>query len=486
MTRQEKMKEECSQELEDAFKSIENRRVFIKKSMKETEKACKDLEKKTASKEARLQGTKETKAPSLKPFTEELIDVKDRKELGKLIESAKRENRPWKVVRSTNEGFRYTFCTKYLTEAKNEEEEENIEDDLEVSDSMEVSDEVEQSEETEKESTIEDKEQEVEEPSSDCSKCSKRSKLTTIKDLINQLLEFDEKTTVKFDSLECCDKVLCGDELTLKPSECEDGVILLGISYHEEEPKETSDEEHNEEAEEEPKESEEETEVEVISGEDILELDDEEEVEESLNEASSAEKKAFKHGGQDYIDLLVGRSIARIKDPEARKAAVDLVKNGDEEIAKERIIGDRKLGQATKDIEDKMTSMSDAGMTDESLEEQSKDVLVEEDSGEKAPVVSDVVEIKLDDLEFFKPVAGAKDNWKIIVQNNKLKEFAELLKDFAKDGKMTTSELNDMVWFESDWIFDKLDINPMVKSGDDVIDAEATITEPEEDNEENE
>ena len=91
------------------------------------------------------------------------------------------------------------------------------------------------------------------------------------------------------------------------------------------------------------------------------------EVEESLEEASSAEKKAFKHGGQDQVDLEQGKAIARIHDPKARDAAVAAVKAGRPEVA-QAFIGDRKLSQAEQPLATKMQKMQDAGMTDESLE----------------------------------------------------------------------------------------------------------------------
>lgn len=53
-----------------ALDSMENRRAFVKKALEPAEKAKDELEKATATDEVRLQGTKEPKIPSLKPFTE--------------------------------------------------------------------------------------------------------------------------------------------------------------------------------------------------------------------------------------------------------------------------------------------------------------------------------------------------------------------------------------------------------------------------------
>ena len=125
----------------DPDKVLANRRKYVKDAMKPAEKAAEDLEKATATEKVRLQGTKETKAPKLKPYTESL-DVKDRFELGKLIEGAKKDNRPWKVKRCSEEklaeGYRYTFITTKVedifTESLNKptlnEEEETVEVEL--------------------------------------------------------------------------------------------------------------------------------------------------------------------------------------------------------------------------------------------------------------------------------------------------------------------------------------------------------------------
>ena len=105
--------------LENTLEEMKNRRDYLKKVMKPAEEASKDLENATATEKVRLQGTKEPKVPSLKPYTEAL-DVKDRHELGKLISGAKKDGRPWTVKRCTEEklkeGYRYTFFTNKVAE----------------------------------------------------------------------------------------------------------------------------------------------------------------------------------------------------------------------------------------------------------------------------------------------------------------------------------------------------------------------------------
>lgn len=550
MAKEEKKCETCCDELyggdpevvKELVKSIENRRVFIKKVMKPAEDASKELEKATATKEVRLQGTKEPK-PVIKPYTEK-INVKDRKELGVLIESAKAEKRPWKVERSKKEGFRYVFITKVLKEAKKKEEEETEPElDLDIAPEEEVK-------EPEEETSEEETPLENEEP-----KEEEKPELT-MGEIFGKYFDIHGNED---HSITICLKGKMGEEdcvcITTEPLEDEEYELLKG-EFHNEEPEE-----------EEPIEGEEEVispelldldiapeddqllnndgtvetkvsnQSQMMANESLKKLDEgfytmnfhvkeghldeflniilDDEAEhfkeeglkngnikeledgsyvvfiyahssifskwdeyknlvtledgkfwdehENINEASSAETKAYKQGGQAYADLVAGRAIARIKDPNARKAAVAAMKANRPEVAKQ-FYGDRKEGQAIQGLEDKFGDMSKAGVADESLTEQ---LLVEEDA-----IVNDDTEIKLDDLQYFKPVAGARETWQEIQQANKLVELANVLGDFAKDGKMTTSDLNDLLWFEKEWVFDKLGIVPGIKSGDDVIEAE--------------
>lgn len=80
----------------------------------------------------------------------------------------------------------------------------------------------------------------------------------------------------------------------------------------------------------------------------------------NLVEASSAEKNAYKDGGQRFADYIQGKAIARIKDPEARDAAVALAKAGNSKV--DRFVGDRKVDQAERSFEKKADKMQKAGV----------------------------------------------------------------------------------------------------------------------------
>ena len=53
--------------------------------------------------------------------------------------------------------------------------------------------------------------------------------------------------------------------------------------------------------------------------------------------------------------------------------------------------------------------------------------------------------------------SGAEDTKQTIIDNNKVDEFDSLIEELHPDGLSETT-LNDILWFESDWIFETLGI----------------------------
>ena len=105
----------------DAIEQMKNVRKLLKDRLKGTKDNAEAIIATTADEKVRLQGSKETKAPALKPYTES-VDVKDRAELSRLVEKAKKEKKLFKIGRSMKEGFRYTFLIEGMVkeEAKSE------------------------------------------------------------------------------------------------------------------------------------------------------------------------------------------------------------------------------------------------------------------------------------------------------------------------------------------------------------------------------
>lgn len=565
--------------VKELFKSVENRREFVKKVVKPAEDAAKELEDATATEEVRLQGTEEPK-PVLKPFTES-IDVKDRKELGTLIKEAKEEGRKWKIERSKKEGFRYTFSSIRMVEEAEEKpadglvfiEVENLSvlkelkyelgmrgiDFQEAKGGIKVA--KGEPENTAKyilntefkgrvfdrelfyEAKEEDNVEDMLEPSETKIVTDKiASEADAPAEEENKEITMGEIFTKYFDihgnedhSISLCLKGKMDDEdcvcITTEPLNDEEYEILKAEFHDEEESDPVNDpadepeeveviadaelsiddvvgdeEEIIDEAMEDKnmvfiktsnrsistaelideldiqcipyKEGNEGVYVDKIYAdevEDIINQYEEEELDESkLAEASSAEKKAIRDDNADnYADLVIGRAIARIKDPAAREAAVAAMKAGRPDAA-HNFTGDRKEQQADAALQKKLQKIVDASPAEYKDESLNESILVEEDA-----VVADNVDIRLDDLQYFKPVAGARDTWDAIVKANKVAELAKVLSDFTKDGKMNTTQLNDTLWFEKEWVLDKLNINPadLAINKEDAIDADFTVEE---------
>lgn len=61
------------------------------------------------------------------------------------------------------------------------------------------------------------------------------------------------------------------------------------------------------------------------------------------------------------------------------------------------------------------------------------------------------------DFDEFEPWAGAVETWEKIKEANKIDELEFYLDDIYPKG-MTDTQLNDLLWFESDTVFDWLGI----------------------------
>ena len=61
-------------------------------------------------------------------------------------------------------------------------------------------------------------------------------------------------------------------------------------------------------------------------------------------------------------------------------------------------------------------------------------------------------------LRNFDAWSGAKDTKQLILDNNKEDDFEFMMEDLYPDG-MTDTQLNDILWFETDWICETLGID---------------------------
>ena len=61
------------------------------------------------------------------------------------------------------------------------------------------------------------------------------------------------------------------------------------------------------------------------------------------------------------------------------------------------------------------------------------------------------------DLRDFKAWSGAVETQNKIIEEGKTEEFEDLINELYPDG-LTDTQLNDILWFEEDWIFEQLNI----------------------------
>lgn len=62
-------------------------------------------------------------------------------------------------------------------------------------------------------------------------------------------------------------------------------------------------------------------------------------------------------------------------------------------------------------------------------------------------------------LRTFKAWSGAEDTLEVVIRENKTEELENLIEELYPDG-LTETELNDILWFEDEWIFEQLGITP--------------------------
>jgi len=60
-------------------------------------------------------------------------------------------------------------------------------------------------------------------------------------------------------------------------------------------------------------------------------------------------------------------------------------------------------------------------------------------------------------IDGFIPWSGAVSTWEEIQEANKVEDLEFLLEEIYPEG-ITDTQLNDLLWFESDWIYESLGI----------------------------
>lgn len=75
-----------------------------------------------------------------------------------------------------------------------------------------------------------------------------------------------------------------------------------------------------------------------------------------------------------------------------------------------------------------------------------------------------MVKIYKESVSSYTPWSGAVSTYDTIVEENKIDDLDFLLEELYPEG-ISESKLNDILWFESDWVFAQLGIGNMVECG---------------------
>lgn len=199
------------------------------------------------------------------------------------------------------------------------------------------------------------------------------------------------------------------------------------------------------------------SEEEVIEEEEIVEAEEDEEVvEESLTEAVDAELDAKLKAHNEYIEYLK-------EEIEKAEKALEVAKN---DFVKKSIQSkldalkadlEEALPEALKDevtVNDELPTPEESGLEDaaENKEEEPK----EETKESLNESLTEEVKI-ICDLSDYTPWSGAVSTWDKIQDANKVDELDALLEEVYPDG-LTMTELNDILWFDAEWVFEALDL----------------------------
>ena len=68
------------------------------------------------------------------------------------------------------------------------------------------------------------------------------------------------------------------------------------------------------------------------------------------------------------------------------------------------------------------------------------------------------MKIYTEDLSDYQAWSGAVDTYNTIEEHDKLEELEQLIEELFPDG-LSFTELNDMLWFDSEYVLEQLGIN---------------------------
>ena len=86
--------------------------------------------------------------------------------------------------------------------------------------------------------------------------------------------------------------------------------------------------------------------------------------------------------------------------------------------------------------------------------------------------------VKEYDFESFEPWSGAVDTWERIKNEGKLTDLEFIIQDLYPDG-IEETKLNDILWFDDEWVFESLGIRSYDKIKEELNEKKAELEEME-------
>lgn len=167
--------------------------------------------------------------------------------------------------------------------------------------------------------------------------------------------------------------------------------------------------------------------------------------------------------GQTKYEELVGK-IREYWDAPAIDNLCDLMKDIDEQAAYDIVYKCAEFLEEHADeaIEDSQKypiekpKAKDSTFVSAEDKQPKKDLLTEKDKVDESVVMNEEAKI-ITSLDDYVPWAGAVDTWERISDEGKVEELDNLLENAYPEG-ISLGDLNDLLWFEQDWVFEELGI----------------------------
>lgn len=161
----------------------------------------------------------------------------------------------------------------------------------------------------------------------------------------------------------------------------------------------------------------------------------------------------------DFMDVVGGNA------PSSTPLA-DTIKDSEEFDFDSLLDGDYEDGEVRDDVDEEPVRRAPRDFDDDFEEalvrkpcKFPKDrTSIKESKGRRAQRLQET-KISYDLLDgTYKPWSGAVDTWETIEDNGLLEDLDALLEDIYPDG-LSETELNDLLWFDKDWVFEQLGIS---------------------------